>query len=94
MSVSDVIFRPFEVMIRPLDIPFRPLPSKGPISVLWHFISMFRGVLLALALSSMAFEAINLAIIWGLSVIVDGVTAQGAAAFLNNEMPLLISWDC
>ncbi|QCI98829.1 ABC transporter ATP-binding protein [Agrobacterium larrymoorei] len=90
MSVSDVIFRPFETMIRPLDIPFRPLPSKGPISVLWHFISMFRGVLLALALSSMAFEAINLAIIWGLSVIVDGVTAQGAAAFLNNEMPLLI----
>ncbi len=90
MSVSDVIFRPFEVMIRPLDIPFRPLPSKGPISVLWHFISMFRGVLLALALSSMAFEAINLAIIWGLSVIVDGVTAQGAVAFLNNEMPLLI----
>lgn len=61
-------------MIRPLEIPYRPLPSKGPVAVLMHFISMFRGVLIALALSSMAMEAINLTIVWGLSVIVDGVT--------------------
>ena len=90
MSISDRIFRPFETMIRPLDIPFRPLPSKGPVAVLLHFISMFRGALIALALSSMAVEAINLSIIWGLSVIVDGVTAQGAAAFLDNEWRLLV----
>lgn len=89
MSISDTIFRPFETLIRPLDIPFRPLPSKGPVAVLLHFISMFRGVLIALALSSMAVEAINLSIIWGLSVIVDGVTAQGAEAFLRNEWLLL-----
>ncbi|MES5044097.1 ABC transporter ATP-binding protein [Rhizobium nepotum] len=89
MSISDTIFRPFETLIRPLDIPFRPLPSKGPVAVLLHFISMFRGVLIALALSSMVVEAINLSIIWGLSVIVDGVTAQGAAAFLRNEWLLL-----
>ena len=89
MSISDTIFRPFETLIRPLDIPFRPLPSKGPVAVLLHFIAMFRGVLIALALSSMAVEAINLSIIWGLSVIVDGVTAQGATAFLRNEWPLL-----
>ncbi|MBO0145507.1 ABC transporter ATP-binding protein [Agrobacterium sp. Ap1] len=89
MSISDVIYRPFETMIRPLDIPYRPLPSKGPVTVLLHFISMFRGVLIALALSSMAIEAINLSIVWGLSVIVDGVTEQGAAAFLRNEWLLL-----
>lgn len=89
MSISDTIFRPFETLIRPLEIPFRPLPSKGPVAVLLHFISMFRGVLIALALSSMAVEAINLSIIWGLSVIVDGVTAQGAEVFLRHEWRLL-----
>ncbi|ASR05899.1 multidrug ABC transporter ATP-binding protein [Rhizobium leguminosarum bv. viciae] len=89
MSISDAIYRPFENLIRPLDIPYRPPPSKGPVAVLLHFISMFRGVLIALAFCSMAFEAINLTIVWGLSVIVDGVTQQGASAFLQSEWPLL-----
>lgn len=89
MLISDAIYRPFETLIRPLDIPYRPLPSRGPVSVLFHFISMFPGVLVALALSSMAVEAINLTIVWGLAVIVDGVTAQGALAFLQGEWPLL-----
>jgi len=89
MSISDAIYRPFESLIQPLDIPYRPLPSRGPVTVLLHFISMFRGVLIALALSSMAIEAFNLTIVWGLSVIVDGVTQQGASAFLRNEWPLL-----
>ncbi|KQV64579.1 ABC transporter ATP-binding protein [Rhizobium sp. Root1220] len=89
MSISDAIYRPFETLIRPLDIPYRPLPTKGPVSVLLHFVSMFRGVLIVLALSSMAIEAINLTIVWGLSVIVDGVTTQGAHAFLLADWPLL-----
>jgi len=89
MSISDAIYRPFERLIRPLDIPYRPLPSKGPVTVLLHFISMFRGVLIALALCSIMFEAINLAIIWGLSVVVDGVMHQGASAFLRSDWPLL-----
>ncbi|MFN7023242.1 MAG: ABC transporter ATP-binding protein [Pseudorhizobium sp.] len=89
MSISNTIYRPFETLIRPLDIPYRPLPSKGPVTVLLHFISMFRGVLIGLALTSMATEAINLTIVWGLSVIVDGVTQQGATAFLRNEWALL-----
>ena len=89
MSISDAIYRPFETLIRPLDIPYRPLPTKGPVAVLIHFISMFRGVLIALALSSMAVEAINLTIVWGLSIIVDGVTKMGAPAFLYSEWPLL-----
>ncbi|MFT4183408.1 MAG: ABC transporter ATP-binding protein [Rhizobium sp.] len=89
MSISDMIYRPFETLIRPLDIPYRPLPSKGPVAVLLHFISMFRGVLITLALCSMTMEVINLTIVWGLSVIVDGVTQQGASVFLQNEWPLL-----
>ena len=64
MSVSDAIFRPFEKLIEPLEIPYRPLPAGGPGAVLLHFISMFRGVLIALALSAMAMEAINLSIVW------------------------------
>ncbi|WP_105436365.1 ABC transporter ATP-binding protein [Neorhizobium tomejilense] len=89
MSISDVIYRPFETLIRPLDIPHRPLPSTGPVAVLLHFISMFRGVLIALAVVSMTVEAINLSIVWGLSVVVDGVGQQGATAFLQSEWPLL-----
>ena len=89
MSISDAIYRPFENLIRPLDIPYRPLPSKGPVAVLLHFISMFRGVLIAVTLCTMANEAMSLTIVWGLSVIVDGVTQQGARVFLQNEWPLL-----
>ncbi|MEZ2127932.1 MULTISPECIES: ABC transporter ATP-binding protein [unclassified Sinorhizobium] len=89
MSISDAIYRPFESLIRPLEIPYRPLPSKGPVTVLLHFISMFRGVLIALALCTMANEVMSLTIVWGLSIIVDGVTQLGASAFLQSEWPLL-----
>jgi ATP-binding cassette subfamily B protein/ATP-binding cassette subfamily B multidrug efflux pump len=90
MSIADTVYRPFEAMIRPLDIPYRPLPSSGPMAVLIHFIRMFRGVIIAMALTSMLVEAINLSIIWGLSVIVDGVTTQGVAAFVDDRFWLLI----
>ncbi|NKJ03877.1 ABC transporter ATP-binding protein [Rhizobium sp. SG741] len=90
MSISDAIYRPFESLIRPLDIPYRPLPSKGPVAVLLHFISMFRGILITLALCTMVIEVMSLAMVWGLSVIVDGVTQQGAVAFLHNDRMLLI----
>jgi len=89
MSISDAIYRPFETLIRPLDIPYRPLPSKGPVAVLLHFMSMFRGVLIVVTLCTMANEAMSLTIVWGLSVIVDGVTQQGASAFLGSEWRLL-----
>ncbi|MBB3297181.1 ATP-binding cassette subfamily B protein/ATP-binding cassette subfamily B multidrug efflux pump [Rhizobium sp. BK591] len=89
MSISDAIYRPFETLIRPLDIPYRPLPTKGPVAVLLHFIAMFRGVIIAMAASSMAIEAINLTIIWGLSVIVDGVTTQGVELFVDSKFGLL-----
>ncbi|QIO56519.1 ABC transporter ATP-binding protein [Rhizobium leguminosarum] len=89
MSISDAIYRPFEALIRPLDIPYRPMPTKGPVAVLIHFIAMFRGVIITMALTSMAIEAINLTIIWGLSVIVDGVTTQGVELFVDSNFRLL-----
>ncbi|MGX9989895.1 ABC transporter ATP-binding protein [Rhizobium sp. Z1P35] len=89
MSISDAIYRPFETLIRPLDIPYRPMPTKGPVAVLLHFIAMFRGVIITMALTSMAIEAINLTIIWGLSVIVDGVTTQGVELFVDSKFGLL-----
>ncbi|MGO8433490.1 ABC transporter ATP-binding protein, partial [Rhizobium johnstonii] len=81
----DAVYRPFETLIRPLDIPYLPMPTKGPVAVLLHFIAMFRGVVITIALTSMAIEAINLTIIWGLSVIVDRVTTHGVELFVDNN---------
>lgn len=89
MAFSDFVYRPFERLIRPLDIPYTPLPSEGPFQVLMHFVRMFRGVLIAISVFAMLFEASNLFLIWSFSAIVDGVTAQGAMGFLKNEWPLL-----
>lgn len=89
MSASDFIFRPFETIVRPLDIPYEPLPASGPFALLAHFARMFRGVLAAVALLMVTVEGINLAIIWGISFIVDGVGANGAGAFLSEEWPIL-----
>ncbi|MBA4785219.1 MAG: ABC transporter ATP-binding protein [Rhizobiales bacterium] len=89
MSVSDAVYRPFETLIRPLDIPYSPLPTSGPFAVLLHFVRIFRWVLLAIALLAMLVEAINLFLIWNLGRIVDGVTADGALGFVNQDWPLL-----
>jgi len=89
MSLSDFIYRPFEKLVRPLDIPCAPIPAKGPFALLLHFARMFRGTLAAVAILMMAVECINLAIIWGVSVVVDGVTAKGAMPFLEQDWPML-----
>ncbi|WP_353644609.1 ABC transporter ATP-binding protein [Mesorhizobium sp. WSM2239] len=89
MSISDIIYRPFETLIRPLDIPPTPLPTSGPFALLLHFARMFRGVLVAVTLLMVAIEGINLATIWGISFIVDGVSAKGAAVFLQQDWPTL-----
>ncbi|WP_320195072.1 ABC transporter ATP-binding protein [Agrobacterium rosae] len=89
MAFSDFVYRPFERLIRPLDIPYKPLPAQGPFHLLMYFVRMFRGVLIAISVSAMLMEATNLFLIWSFSAIVDGVTAQGAKAFLENDWPLL-----
>ena len=85
MSFSDFIYRPFETLIRPLDIPYAPLPARGAFALLLHFARMFRGILVAVTVLMMAIEGINLAVIWGISVIVDGVSTKGAAIFLQQD---------
>ena len=89
MSLSDLIYRPFETLIRPLDIPYAPLPDSGPFALVWRFAWMFRGVLAAIALFMVAVELINLAVLWGVSFVVDGVTAKGAAGFLRDDWTVL-----
>lgn len=90
MSLLDVIYRPFERLVPPLDVPYEPLPAQGPFKLVLHFAWMFRGVLAAIAIFSMAVEGINLTVIWGIAVIVDGVSARGAAAFLQEDWPVLL----
>lgn len=89
MSVLNLIFRPFEAIISPLDIPFTPLPQKGPFALLLHFALMFRGVLATIAILMMAVEGINLALLWGISFIVDGVAETSVASFLHERWPVL-----
>ena len=89
MPVSDAIYRPFEQLIRPLDIPYSPLPARGPFAVLMHFARMFRGILGVVALFAMLVEVVNLVLLWGMSVIVDGVSGKGAAVFLQEDWPFL-----
>ncbi|CAH2402287.1 MULTISPECIES: ABC transporter ATP-binding protein [Mesorhizobium] len=89
MSPLHFIYRPFETLIRPLDIPYAPLPATGPFALLLHFARMFRGVLAAIAVFMMAVEGINLAVIWGMYIIVDGVSTNGAAVFLEEAWPML-----
>jgi ATP-binding cassette subfamily B multidrug efflux pump len=90
MSIADFVYRPFETLVRPLDIPYRPLPASGPLALLVHFSRMFRGVLVAMALLIVAVEAINLAVIWAIAFVVDGVTTQGAAPFLHEHATMLM----
>lgn len=89
MPFSDFIYRPFERLVHPLDIPYAPIPTRGPFALVLHFASMFRGILLAIAFLSVATECINLAVIWGISVIVDGVSTKGAVVFLQEDWPRL-----
>ncbi|CDZ48063.1 ABC transporter ATP-binding protein [Neorhizobium galegae] len=91
MSFSDFVYRPFETLIRPLEIPHERLPSRGPFALLLHFIKMFRGVLISISVFAMLVECINLFLIWSLSIIVDGVAANGAAAFLHDQWRLLLT---
>ena len=89
MSLSDFVYRPFETLVRPLDIPHGPLPASGALALFLYLARMFRGTLAAIVLFSIAVESINLAVIWGISFIVDGVTAKGASLFLQEDWRVL-----
>jgi ATP-binding cassette subfamily B multidrug efflux pump len=86
MNISDRIFRPFETLVRPFNLPLRALPATGVWSLVWHFAQLFRGILIAVAGLSVISAGIGLAMVWALAFVVDGVTAQGAASFVANEI--------
>ncbi len=90
MSLANRIFGPFETLIRPLDLPARPMPDDGPLRLIWFFAKMFRGVLLVVGVLSVASALIALSVVWALAFIVDGVTSQGAAAFLQDNARTLL----
>ena len=90
MSFSDRLFRPFEGLLRPLDIPFQPLPDAGPIRLLYHFARFAPGPMLAILTLSAAIEVSNLTIIWGVSHLVDGISAGGAIPYLREHQTALI----
>ncbi|WP_025061764.1 ABC transporter ATP-binding protein [Sulfitobacter guttiformis] len=85
MSLTDRIFRPFETLVRPFDLPISPMPGSGVWALIWHFARLFRGVLITVSVLSVISAGIGLAVIWALAFLVDGVTAQGAAAFVASE---------
>ena len=89
MSLSDQIYRPFERLVRPLDLPVRPMPAEGAVRLILHFVRMFRWQLLLVALLTAAVSAMGLIIVWAVAFIVDGVVAEGAAAFVAAHWPLL-----
>ena len=90
MSLSDLIYRPFERMIRPLDIPYRPMPNSSPYALVWHFLRMFWPALALFTVLLVLSELANLVMIWGTARVVDGVTTEGAADFLATHWRMLV----
>lgn len=92
MMIANRIFRPFETLIDPLNLPITRLPDGGPIQLVWHFAKMFRYVLIAVTCLSLITASISLGVVWMLAHIVDGVSAQGAELFIQDNLWLLISF--
>lgn len=89
MTLTDRIFRPFETLVRPFDLPVSPMPGTGVWALVWHFARLFRGVLVTVGVLSVISAGIGLAVVWALAFVVDGVTTQGAAAFVTSEASTL-----
>uniref|UniRef100_A0A7C1PEZ3 ABC transporter ATP-binding protein n=1 Tax=Agrobacterium albertimagni TaxID=147266 RepID=A0A7C1PEZ3_9HYPH len=90
MSLSDRLFRPFESLLRPLDVSFQPIPDGGPFRLLYHFGRYAPWSLISILVLSAAIELSNLAVIWGVSHLVDGVSTGSAAAYLREHQTALV----
>ncbi len=84
--IIERYFHPFETHLKPLDLPVVPLPDKGPLQLVWHFAKLFRQQLVIVSLLAMVSSGLGLAGIWAIAHIVDGVTADGARAFLRENI--------
>jgi ABC-type multidrug transport system fused ATPase/permease subunit len=90
MTFSNRLVRPFEDLLRPLDTPFQPLPEGGPFRLLSHFGRYAPWPLVAILVLSAAIEVSNLAMIWGVSHLVDGVSSGGALRYLREHQTALM----
>ncbi|THV14033.1 ABC transporter ATP-binding protein [Rhizobium rhizophilum] len=90
MAFSNRLFRPFETLLRPLDIPFKTMPDGGPFRLLYHFARYAPGPLISILVLSAAIEISNLAVIWGVSHLVDGVSEGGAVPYLREHQTALV----
>lgn len=90
MTLADRIFGPFEKLIAPLDLPVLPMPDDGPLKLVWHFAKMFRAVLVFVGVLSVISASVSLLLVWAIAFIVDGVSAQGAPQFLDQNWHLLL----
>ncbi|MEM8540653.1 MAG: ABC transporter ATP-binding protein [Pseudomonadota bacterium] len=90
MSLANRIFQPFEKLILPLDLPVRPMPDQGPLQLIWHFAKMFKGVLAAVGALSIISASISLLLVWALAFVVDGISAQGAVEFVEQNSVQLV----
>ena len=83
--LSDRLYGPFERALRPLDMPVAPIPEGGALGLVWHFARLFRAQLAVVGLLTVLSGLINLAVVWGLAFVVDGVAELGAMAFLARH---------
>ncbi len=90
--ITDRYFRPFERHLKPLDLPVTPMPDKGPLHLVWHFALMFRTQLIIVSVLAVLASVLGLAGIWAIAFVVDGVTEQGAGAFLESHVGLLAAF--
>ncbi|MEO0979734.1 MAG: ABC transporter ATP-binding protein [Pseudomonadota bacterium] len=91
-GLIDRYFRPFETHLKPLDLPVSPMPDQGPLRLVWHFARMFRRQLVIVSVLAMISSLLGLMGIWAIAFVVDGVTADGARAFLLGHVWLLAAF--
>ena len=91
-GLIDRYFRPFETNLKPLDLPVSPMPDQGPLRLVWHFARMFRRQLVIVSILAMISSLLGLLGIWAIAFVVDGVTAEGARAFLLGHIWVLAAF--
>ncbi|WP_420336330.1 ABC transporter ATP-binding protein [Roseibium sp.] len=91
-GLIDRYFRPFETHLKPLDLPVSPMPDQGPLRLVWHFARMFRRQLVIVSVLAMISSLLGLLGIWAIAFVVDGVTAEGARAFLLGHIWVLAAF--
>lgn len=89
MGIYDRLYGPFERVINPFELPFRALPKGSEVGLVLHFAGLFRPVLVAICVLSIAAEAIGLYQVWSISFIVDNVSSHGIDRLVSEHFYFL-----